>query len=207
MQIQFRSRPLNLESGYLCLDFANTAEWHASPHPHERLTGYPELVEWAQQAGLLAAGDAQRLLAEATLRPEEACMALRRAIALREAIYGLFSASANGLPVADGDLETLNETLGAGLAQLKFGYEGTGFVWNWTARTDQLDTMLWPVAISAAELLGSADLRRVGQCADDRGCGWLFFDTSRNRSRRWCDMKDCGNRAKARRHYQRIKSE
>jgi predicted RNA-binding Zn ribbon-like protein len=64
--------------------------------------------------------------------------------------------------------------------------------------------MLWPVARSAADLLTSAEeLARVGQCADDRGCGWLFFDTSRNHSRRWCAMKDCGNRAKARRHYRR----
>ena len=60
--------------------------------------------------------------------------------------------------------------------------------------------MLWPVAHSAAELLISDDLDRVKQCADDRGCGWLFVDTSRNRSRRWCSMESCGNRAKVQRH-------
>jgi predicted RNA-binding Zn ribbon-like protein len=63
--------------------------------------------------------------------------------------------------------------------------------------------MLWPILRSAAEVLTSEKRTRLGQCADDRGCGWLFLDTSKNRSRRWCDMEDCGNRAKARRHYLR----
>jgi predicted RNA-binding Zn ribbon-like protein len=65
---------------------------------------------------------------------------------------------------------------------------------------------MWPVVHSAAELLTSPHLDRVRQCADDRGCGFLFFDTSRNGSRRWCSMESCGNRAKARRHYQRTKA-
>ena len=67
--------------------------------------------------------------------------------------------------------------------------------------------MLWPVVQSAVDLMTSPELDRVGQCADDRGCGWLFVDTTKNRSRRWCDMRDCGNRAKARRHYAKKKSE
>jgi predicted RNA-binding Zn ribbon-like protein len=63
--------------------------------------------------------------------------------------------------------------------------------------------MLWPIAREAANLLTSKDIKRMGECADDRGCGYLFFDTSRNHSRRWCSMESCGNRAKAQRHYQR----
>ena len=69
-----------------------------------------------------------------------------------------------------------------------------------------LDKMIWAVARSAADLLTSADLKRVGVCAGE-GCGWLFFDTSKNNSRRWCAMEDCGNRAKARRHYQRSQTQ
>ena len=65
--------------------------------------------------------------------------------------------------------------------------------------------MLWPIVESAAELLTSERRSRIGQCADDRGCGWLFLDATKNRSRRWCAMGDCGNRAKARRHYLRTR--
>ena len=67
---------------------------------------------------------------------------------------------------------------------------------------DALECMLCPVVRDAADLLTSRELERVGRCADER-CGWLFVDTSRNRSRRWCSMESCGNRAKARRHYRK----
>ena len=70
-----------------------------------------------------------------------------------------------------------------------------------------LDQVLWSVLRSTTDLLTSKDLQRVGVCADDRGCGWLFYDTSRNRTRQWCSMRGCGNRAKAKRHYEKVKSE
>jgi len=71
---------------------------------------------------------------------------------------------------------------------------------------DELTSLLWPVARAATALLTSSDLARVRECADD-ACGWLFLDHSRNGSRRWCDMADCGNRAKARRYRERRKEE
>jgi predicted RNA-binding Zn ribbon-like protein len=67
--------------------------------------------------------------------------------------------------------------------------------------------MLWRIVRSTTGLLTSEDLQRVGVCADDRGCGWLFYDTSRNRTRQWCSMRGCGNRAKAKRHYDKVKGE
>jgi predicted RNA-binding Zn ribbon-like protein len=78
-----------------------------------------------------------------------------------------------------------------------------GYAWQYTHAPDDLLWMLAPIARSAAALLTSDQLYRVGECADLHGCGWLFYDTSRNRSRRWCSMDSCGNRAKAQRHYQR----
>src|ERR671930_579256 len=71
-----------------------------------------------------------------------------------------------------------------------------GFAWV-------ADDVLAPVVWSAAELLTSGPLERVRECPGDDTCGWLFLDTSRNGSRRWCDMRTCGNRAKARRYYRR----
>jgi predicted RNA-binding Zn ribbon-like protein len=80
----------------------------------------------------------------------------------------------------------------------------SGFTWGWDKQSDALDRMLWPVARSAADLLTSDHLNRVHQCGG-KDCTWLFVDTSRNHSRQWCDMGDCGNRAKARRFYQRTR--
>ena len=79
--------------------------------------------------------------------------------------------------------------------------------WRLAAEDAEFDLPLWPIVQSAAELLLSEHLRgRVGQCADPSGCGWLFLDLSKNRSRRWCSIQDCGNRAKQRRLQARLKS-
>jgi predicted RNA-binding Zn ribbon-like protein len=75
---------------------------------------------------------------------------------------------------------------------------------EWTSAADGLGQILFPVLTSAAELLASPRVGRIRECGSN-DCTWLFVDESRNRSRRWCDMRACGNRMKARRHYQRAK--
>ena len=64
------------------------------------------------------------------------------------------------------------------------------------------DAILWPVAVAAADLLTTRDHPLLRECASDE-CSWLYLDTTRNHSRRWCDMKGCGNKAKVRRYRQR----
>jgi len=193
---------LALLGGELSLDFANTVDWHDSEHPHEWLTNYSDLVAWSRHAGILTDGQAAHLLRQAALRPRDAATVLERAIALREAIFRIFSAVATGLLPTTDDIATLNTALSEALSRLRIVPEGGTFSWEWAGREDALDQMLWPVARSAADLLTSSELNRVRKCEGDP-CGWLFIDTSRNHSRRWCDMKSCGNRAKARRHYER----
>ena len=188
--------------GRLSLAFANTADWHASDHPVEFLTSYSDLVAWSQHVGILTDHQAQRLLKKAAHRPEDATAVLERAIVLREAIYRIFSAISHGRPPQAADLATFNAELSRALAQSRIVSTTEGFAWDWAGTEGVLDRMLWPVLHDVAGLLTSAELDRVGQCADDR-CGWLFLDTSRNRSRRWCSMEGCGNRAKVRRHYER----
>ncbi len=193
---------LGLLGGRLSLDFTNTADWHASDHPAEFLTSYSDLVAWSQHVGILTEHRAQRLLKEAARHPVDASTVLERAIALREAIYRIFSAISHGHPPQAADLATFNAELSGALAQSRIVSTAEGFTWDWAGAEEAMDQMLWPVVHDAAGLLTSEELDRIGQCADDR-CGWLFLDTSRNRSRRWCSMEACGNRAKARRHYKR----
>jgi predicted RNA-binding Zn ribbon-like protein len=183
-----------------CLDFANTVGWRVTDHPHERLVSYADFVAWGQQVGVVAEHQAHRLLEEATRRPAVASAVLERAIVLREAIYRIFSAVAGERTPQVADITTLNGFLSEAMSRLQLTLTADGFAWSWAGDGSSLEQMLWPVVRSAAELLTSSELNRVGICAGD-GCGWLFFDTSKNRSRRWCAMEDCGNRAKARRHY------
>jgi predicted RNA-binding Zn ribbon-like protein len=194
----------DFESGELCLDFANTNDWHASENPQERLHDYSDLISWGEGAGILSADRAERLRRLAARLPEEASAAYEHAIELREALFRLFSAISNGDRVDRGDLAILNTTLDSALGHQEITTSPDGFAWSWDDDPD-LERVVWPVARSAADLLTSDLQRRVRRCEDDRGCGYLFIDTSRNRSRRWCSMESCGNRAKARRHYARQK--
>jgi predicted RNA-binding Zn ribbon-like protein len=191
-------------TGRLCLDFANTLSWRGSDRQHDWLSSYSNLVEWGIIAGILSDETAHRLHREAARRPDEAEEVLKGAVELREAIYRIFSAIAAGASSQAADVEALNVALAEALTHLRIVPATDLFVWDWIGDEGALDRMLWPVAGSAAALLTSEDLTRVGECQGD-GCGWLFMDMSRNRSRRWCDMGDCGNRAKARRYYRRKK--
>jgi predicted RNA-binding Zn ribbon-like protein len=193
----------DLGSGALCLDFANTVNWHASDSPVDDLADYTGLLAFSEQAGLLPAGRRAELDQLARHYPAEAAATYERAVELREAIYRIFAGLSAGRDAAAADLAILNDFLARALPHQQIVAEGDGFAWGWRPGLPALDEMLRPVARSAADWLVSADLDRVRECADDRGCGYLFVDTSRNRSRRWCSMESCGNRAKARRHYER----
>jgi predicted RNA-binding Zn ribbon-like protein len=113
---------------------------------------------------------------------------------------------AGAAPARD-EVRVLNDELQRALPRYRVEFGADGPIWCLAAERAPFDLPLWPIVQSAAELLLSADLRgRVGQCADPNGCGWLFLDLSKNRSRRWCSIQDCGNRAKQRRLQARRKS-
>lgn len=196
-----------LVAGELCLDFANTADWHAAAEPKETLTSYEALVSWAGRVGVLDASTARCLQQEAAKHPVAANAALKKAIAVREAIYRIAVGIIEGERPDARDLDTFNRALATALQQRRLVPGPGGLTWAWQAADRGLDQILGPVLWSAAGLFTSGERDRIGQCADDRGCGWLFLDTTRNRSRRWCAMEDCGNRAKAHRHYRRSRGQ
>ena len=186
-----------LVGGKLSLDFVNTFDGSRDTgNGREKLTSYADLVSWSRQAGIITNGEAKGLLREASRRPREAAEVLEQAIALREAIYRIFRAVINERSPDKADLAALNAALSRALAQSQVVRQGEGFVWDWSRDDDAMDRLLWPVTRSAAELLTSEELSRARECGGDE-CTWLFMDTSKNRSRRWCDMKGCGNRAKS----------
>lgn len=188
-------------AGEICLAFSNTADWHASEYPEENLNSYADLVLWALTLGVIEVGEAQHLWQQGQSRPREAADLLAQAIELREAMYRIFTSILADQATDPRDLEVLNAAIQRALTRRRLVIDGDEFRWGWETAPEALDRLLWPVAISAGDLLVSGPLDRIGRCADDRGCGWLFLDTSRNRSRRWCSMESCGNRAKAVRHY------
>ncbi len=207
---------MRLVGGRLCLDFVNTVGGRsrdlskkradASIVVSEKLDDYRDLVAWSQHAGMIEEAEARRLVREAARRGREAAEVLRRAIELRESLYRLFKSAIEGLEPRASDLAVLNEELSKARSREHLARVGDSFAWEWSDSRDELDRLLWPVARSAAELLTSSDLSRLRECGGEN-CGWIFTDTSRNRSRQWCYMQGCGNLAKVRRFRSRQRVE
>lgn len=187
--------PFLLTAGALCLDFANTLRGRLKPQINELLTSYQDLVAFGEQADLLSAAQAELLYAEAVRCPEAALTTLAQARTVREALYGIFVACAFDQQPDTTDLAILNRALAIALRHRQVIVNVDGFSWGWGEQPIALDRILWPIALSAAELLTSDNVAMVRQCAAD-DCGVIFLDTSRSHKRRWCSMQTCGNRAK-----------
>lgn len=171
----------------LCLDFANTRYWRGQQAPTETLNSPGDLATWAKAR-----------------KPPDA-REFDRAIALREVLYRLFDAVAQGKSAASRDLEALNEALRHAPARTALKRGRDGYEWETDPRSTTALALLAPVLWSAGDLLAGPRLDRVRRCANPE-CGWLFLDDSRTGRRRWCSMSSCGNRAKAHRHYHKEKA-
>lgn len=184
-------RELLVIGGNLALDFANTVDDPYGPGRHDHLGTYDELLDWSVRLEVLTAARAGRLRRTAADRSRAASAVVRRAASMREAIVDVFAAIAHG----DDDVPThwpaLRPFVTEAHAQTDLTGDHTSLDLTWPA--DDLDTLLWPVAAAAGHLLLSDHLHRIKQCA---ACPWLFLDQSKNRSRRWCTMDDCGKNAK-----------
>ena len=196
-------KTFDLSGGHLSLDFANTARYVGAPR--EDLATYPALVAFAEQTGTVTRADARALLAAAAKKPAAAARVLARALELRGAVFQTFSAIAGGRDVHADDLAVLERAAADAAARTHLAWRDGGFRWEVDAGAlRELDGPLWPVVRSAIDLLTSGEVSTVRECALET-CSWLFLDHSKNQKRRWCDMKVCGNRSKARRHYARTK--
>jgi predicted RNA-binding Zn ribbon-like protein len=179
--------------GHLALDFCNTAGEHLAKQPVELLLNWESLLRWATQVGLVGPQSYVELLGH----PEP----LDEIIQLREAIYRVGLAVAGVRRVSGRDVAFIREHANAPRPVIEF--RGSAGRWRpaQTQASAQLCAILGGEALS---LLCSPKATRVGVCGGGN-CGWLFIDESRGKRRRWCDMNDCGSRAKARRYYEKHK--
>ena len=185
----------------LCLDFANSRYWRGTGEPTETLHSLNDVFAWVAAANALDADTVARLK-NAWLRGEGDAEAFPEIIALREALYRIFTALAQHAAPRDDDLEILNRALAAAPKRAQLVNKDGVYFW----RVDQLEPnvadLLAPILWTAGDMLAEPRRDRVRLCANDK-CVWLFLDDSKSGTRRWCDMKACGNRAKAHRHYEK----
>ncbi|MFL5285089.1 MAG: CGNR zinc finger domain-containing protein [Rhodopila sp.] len=189
----------------LAIRFVNTLAWRRRDPAEERMDSPEALLAWLQRNGLADAGTARTIAAAWRTQPDAARAAHQAAIRLREEIYTLFISRIHGKAPPEDALAGFNGFLTRACPALRIGWASGGLAWQPHAALTNAANLLAPVALSAAELMTGSRAGKVRQCQDDRGCGWLFVDESRAQNRRWCAMGDCGNRAKAQRHYSRMR--
>lgn len=193
-----------LLGGRLCMHFVNTIEGQTSDQPIDFLTSYAALVRWNYHAGAFAQVEAERLLDTGASWQPAAGDVFERALKLRRAMDGVFRSIARTRAPHEQDLAVLQHTYAKALSDAHLTPLDNRFAWSWDHRPDQLTAPLWPVTQSAVDLLTTGEIHRIRECAP---CGWLFYDTSKNGTRRWCSMEGCGSKAKARRQYERQKAQ
>jgi predicted RNA-binding Zn ribbon-like protein len=193
---------LELAGNVLCLDFANSV--NSRVHlMHDYIASYADLLDWSGHAESLPPQAIRYLRPQAGSAP--AASVVTEAHELRDTIYAVFSAFAHSQPPPSTAVHALSEAFRSAMSRATIARDAPGtYEITWRADTSSaIAAPLWPVSHSAGELLLSESLERLGECP---GCGWLFLDTSRNGSRRWCSMATCGSRDKMARYHRQQRS-
>ncbi len=187
---------MRLVGGNLALDFVNTRTGPpVGPPDDDVLTGYAALVDWARHAGSLATAEAAALRRSSRDDPRGARAAFARALRIRDQLDEVFRTLAAGRDPAASALAAVRDEEADALAHARLD-RGSTFTWTWQDdRT--LARPLRPVVHAAVQLLTTGALDRIKGCG---GCRFVFYDESKNRSRRWCSMDDCGTTEKIRRY-------
>jgi len=210
------TKPFELIAGHPALDLINTLDNRFSDPPsgpQERILTYDDLLRFVQQSGLLTDRQARKLKRLASHpdadvdptepQPDPAAI-LQQAIQLREALATITYAWLDEVPTGSSTepLPLLEDLFKQAALHRRLKPEDGHLLWSWKGLSRHLASPLWLLAQSANELLTSSDILRLRACGSDT-CRWVFLDTSKNHTRRWCDMKTCGNRMKARRFHAR----
>jgi predicted RNA-binding Zn ribbon-like protein len=187
-------------AGHTALDFVNTIDPREGEGRVEYLRSYEDLIDWAHGAGVLKRSAARQAAQEAAGDGRAAARALHRAIALREAIYVIFAAVSARRPAPAEAIDELEAAYRQAMAHARLARKASAFHWQLRGG---LDIVRWQIARDAIALLESDRVGRIKRCPGGGDCGWLFLDSSKNASRRWCSMEGCGNRSKLRRFHRR----
>ncbi|GLQ55447.1 CGNR zinc finger domain-containing protein [Devosia nitrariae] len=189
------AKDFELIGGALALDFANTAAGRGTPDFFEHLEASQDFADWLEQAGVLEGKAADGVRKALAAHGRDGL--LERAFDLREAIYRVGAQIADGHVVAEADLDTIRDRAREAMVTTPLAWDGKKYRLDFAAGSPEA-AALGPIAWSALELLSAGGFERLKQCPN-HGCGWLFYDRSKNNSRRWCDMATCGNQSKGRR--------
>jgi len=187
-----------LIGGDPALDLVNTLDWRfrEEPPPEELLKDYNDVVQFSAQSGLLSDALARRLIQNVS--PGKATQVVNAVRELREAAAEVFYAALEGETPSVSAVKLLERYFMDARESQHLTWDGEKLEWELTQSPAAAGLPLWILSLKVAELATSDSMQMLRACGNDE-CRWLFLDTSKNHTRRWCDMKICGNRMKARR--------
>ena len=195
-------RNILLNGSALCLDFVNTIHDRINEPERDYWITPVHLLQWALKAGCIMPKDYEALLKNIESSPEQAPKLLKESIRLRALLYSIFYPLSLGKKMAGEDLDAFNVILSKCLSHLRLKAHDKSVSQNWQFKPGDSMIIMVPVTYSAYELLLSDKLDRIKECSN---CGWLFLDTTKNGTRRWCSMSTCGSIVKAKEWYHRNK--
>jgi predicted RNA-binding Zn ribbon-like protein len=200
METESYFKRVRLVGGNLALEFVNTQAGPLDAPPDvDTLDGYQDLVDWSRQVGTITDRQVEALTMTAREHPAAASSVFRKATRMRSYLWEIFSAWAHEQQPDAPLLDLLRDDAAIALRYARLSRVGEVFGWDW-AGCNELSAPVWPIAHAAVELVQSSSLTRVKQCGS---CRFLFVDTSKNGSRRWCSMEDCGKTVKMSRYVAR----
>lgn len=187
-----------LTAGHPALDLVNTLDWRfGNKGPEDLLKSYDDLLRFTEQSKVLTTRQARQL--RGSVDGPSGAQALSSCTELREALAAVFYDRLDRRQPSASAHATLERYFQAARLAQKLNWKQSPRVeWSWPAEVMNVEFPLQALAMSASDLMTSEAVDRVRAC-DNPECRWLFLDTSKNHTRRWCDMKLCGNRMKARR--------
>ena len=192
-----RAGSLDLVGDELAWDFTNTSSGRGSRANQEHLRDFDTLMQWVEHARVMPPSDCAYARAALASHPRRSRRIFERAIEMRELVWMIGTALAEQRPVSGNLLASLSAAHAENLKHAEMKMRFGSYIWVWDPRRDIQAAILGPITLSALTLLMEKDLLRTKRCAGQE-CGWLFFDTTKNNRRRWCEMSVCGNRAKVR---------
>jgi predicted RNA-binding Zn ribbon-like protein len=199
--------------GRLCLDFVNSVggrkELEDKPYPEnivvkDKLENFNDLISWGKEIGIITEAERKYLFNLISSEKKQTELTFKKAVELRESLFKIIYDIINNKKPDEKLIQVLNREYSSANENRKLVYINNKIERQFSKNPIKPGYLIWMITESAVNLLSSDFVSRVKICAGD-DCGWLFLDTSKNKSRQWCDMKDCGNVAKVRRFRERQK--
>ena len=200
---KLRISTIRLDGGRLCLNYINTIHNRLVKPQNDYFKSVKDLIQWSLRAKIIDSGTKKTLIKNALGKTAKADAFFLEAINLREILYEMFLCIARDKIIPEKILDDFNNLLSHHFSHIRIFQSGTGYREEWSYPPGSFYLICAPILKDAYDLLLQGKQNRIRECPH---CGWLFYDSSKNASRRWCSMETCGSNVKALSWYHKHKT-